>query len=323
MTGATLDGARYAVAAPGRQRDTFWARNPMISLLTPPRSSILLVALVTPLLAGCGGTDSRIIQNTGSDTMLDVAQAWAERYQIVNPAVAIAVSGGGSGTGIASMIDGTVDISNSSRPMTEREIASARANGNDPVEHIVGYDALAVFLHRDNPLSSLTLAQIEQIYGEGGSAERWSDLDVRVPGCPSDEIIRVGRQNSSGTYAYFRDSTLGGREFKLGILSMNGSSEVVDLVESTPCAIGYSGLAYATEGVKMPCIAVESGGECVTPSVITATNRAYPIARPLYMYTAGQPQGDVADYLTWILSDEGQCILVEIGYPTARPLECP
>jgi phosphate transport system substrate-binding protein len=280
--------------------------------------------LICAFVAACGGgTDRTVIQNTGSDTMLDVAQAWAERYQTVNPSVAVAVSGGGSGTGIASMIDGTVDISNSSRPMSEREIEAARANGNDPVEHIVGYDALAVFLHRDNPISAMTLEQVAAVYGEGGGAERWSDLGVTVPGCPSDEIIRVSRQNSSGTYAYFRDATLGGREFELGALSMNGSSEVVDLVGNTPCAIGYSGLAYATEEVKMPCIAVEAGGECVTPSVTTATERTYPIARPLYMYTAGEPQGVVADYLRWILSDEGQCILVEIGYPTARPLTCP
>ena len=132
----------------------------------------------------------------------------------------------------------------------------------------------------------------------------------------------VSRQNSSGTYTYFRDAALGGREFELGALSMNGSSEVVDLVENTPCAIGYSGLAYATEGVKMPCIAAETGAACVAPSVLTATERTYPIARPLYMYTAGEARGDVADYLRWILSDEGQCILVEIGYPTARPLAC-
>lgn len=281
------------------------------------RSIVLLM-----LASACGGADRNIIQNTGSDTMLDVAQAWAERYQTVNPGVAVAVSGGGSGTGIASMIDGTVDISNSSRPMTGAEIAAARANGIDPVEHIVGYDALAIFLHRDNPLDSITLSQIADVYAEGGRAERWSDLGVTVPGCPSDRIIRVSRQNSSGTYTYFRDATLGGREFELGALSMNGSSEVVDLVENTPCAIGYSGLAYATEGVKMPCVAVEDGGPCVAPSVRTATERTYPIARPLYMYTVGEARGDVADYLNWILSDEGQCILVEIGYPTARPLTC-
>lgn len=283
--------------------------------------SALVSALLLPAACG-GGPDRDVLQNTGSDTMLDVAQAWAERYQIVNPAVAIAVSGGGSGTGIASMIDGTVDISNSSRPMTEDEIEAARANGNDPVEHVVGYDALAVFLHRNNPISAMTLEMIADIYAEGGRAERWSDLGVTVPGCPSDEIIRVARQNSSGTYAYFRDSALSRREYKLGALSMNGSSEVVDLVENTPCAIGYSGLAYATEGVKMPCISTEAGGECITPSIATATEHTYPIARPLYMYTAGEATGDVAAYLDWIMSDEGQCILVEIGYPTARAVDC-
>jgi len=284
-------------------------------------SRLLAPALL--LATACGGGPNRdVIQNTGSDTMLDVAQAWAERYQLVNPAVAIAVSGGGSGTGIASMIDGTVDISNSSRPMEEAEIEAARANGNDPVEHIVGYDALAVFLHRNNPISAMTLAQVAEIYAEGGRAERWSDLGVSVPGCPSDRIIRVARQNSSGTYAYFRDSALSRREYKLGALSMNGSSEVVDLVENTPCAIGYSGLAYATEGVKMPCIATEAGAECVTPSIATATDHTYPIARPLYMYTAGEAQGDVAAYLEWIISDEGQCILIDIGYPTARQVDC-
>ncbi len=282
---------------------------------------LLVPALLLATACG-GGSDRDVMQNTGSDTMLDVAQAWAERYQVVNPAVAVAVSGGGSGVGIASMIDGTVDIANSSRPMTEGEIEAARANGNDPVEHIVGYDALAVFLHRNNPINSMTLEQVADVYAEGGRAERWSDLGVTVPGCPSDEIIRVSRQNSSGTYAYFRDSALARREYKLGALSMNGSSEVVDLVENTPCAIGYSGLAYATEGVKLPCIAAELGGECITPSIATATDHTYPIARPLYMYTAGVAQGDVAAYLNWIMSDEGQCVLIDVGYPAARPVDC-
>ncbi len=274
------------------------------------------------LVAACGGGDRSLVQNTGSDTMLDVAQAWAERYQTVNPASAVAVSGGGSGTGIASMINGTVDIANSSREMTAEEIEAARANGNDPIEHIVGYDALAVFLHHDNPISSFTLAQLAEIYAEGGTATSWSDFGVTVPGCGSGEIIRVSRQNSSGTYAYFQEAALGEREFKLGARSMNGSSEVVDLVENTPCAIGYSGLAYATEGVKMPCIAAAEGANCVTPSVATASDRSYPIARPLFMYTAGQPEGAVADYLAWIVSDEGQCLLLDIGYAPFRPVTC-
>ncbi len=275
------------------------------------------------LAAACGGgADRSVIQNTGSDTMLDVAQAWAERYQTVNPAVAIAVSGGGSGTGIASMINGTVDIANSSREMTTEELESARANGNDPIEHIVGYDALAVFLHPDNPISSMTLAQLAEIYAEGGRTNVWSDLGVTIPGCGSDEIVRVSRQNSSGTYAYFQEAVLAEREYKLGSRNMNGSSEVVDLVENTPCAIGYSGLAYATEGVKMPCVSVSEGSECIAPSVATASDRTYPIARPLFMYTAGEAQGAVGEYLSWITSDEGQCLLLDIGYAPYRQLTC-
>jgi phosphate transport system substrate-binding protein len=282
-----------------------------------------LGSLIPILLAtACGGAERSIIQNTGSDTMLDVAQAWAERYQTVNPATAVAVSGGGSGTGIASMINGTVDIANSSRAMSAEEIESARANGRDPIEHVVGHDALAVYLHRDNPIESMTLAQLEQIYGEGGTADTWSALGVTVPGCASDEIVRVSRQNSSGTYAYFQEAALGEREYKLGARSMNGSSEVVDLVENTPCAIGYSGLAYATEGVKMPCLMESEGAPCVEPSIETALDGTYPIARPLFMYTAGQPEGAVEQYLNWIRSQEGQCILVELGYAPTDAVTC-
>jgi phosphate transport system substrate-binding protein len=220
------------------------------------------------------------------------------------------------------MINGTVDISNSSRPMTAEEIESARANGREPVEHIVGHDALAVYLHRDNPIGEMTLAQLSEIYGEGGTADTWSALGVTVPGCPSGEIVRVSRQNSSGTYAYFQEAALGEREYKLGARSMNGSSEVVDLVENTPCAIGYSGLAYATEGVKMPCVSESEGSPCVAPSIESALDGSYPIARPLFMYTAGEAEGAVAAYLDWILSQEGQCILVDLGYAPRDAVQC-
>ena len=286
--------------------------------LPKPASTILLVFAL-----GCGERAERtVIQNRGSDTLVNVAQAWAEQYRQVNPNVAIAVSGGGSGTGISAMINGTVDIANSSRAMSESEIQAARAGGNDPVEHIVGYDALAVFLHADNPLDSMTIAQIASIYGESGTADEWSDLGVTVPGCSNGEIIRVSRQNNSGTYEYFREAVLGETgEFKLGSRDMNGSSEVVDLVENTPCAIGYSGLAYATEHVKMPCVSFQNG-PCVAPSVETAIDRTYPIARPLLMYTAGQPEGAVADYLSWILGSAGQCIILEMGYAPTEQVSC-
>jgi len=262
------------------------------------------------------------IQNKGSDTLVNVAQAWAEAYPKVNPDVAIAVSGGGSGTGIAAMINGTVDIANASREMKDKEIKLAEERGQHPVEHVVGYDALAVFVHKDNPVTSMSLQQLADIYARGQKVTKWSQMGITVPGC-KDEIVVVSRQNNSGTYVYFQETVLGeGGKYRQGTLDMHGSKDVVDLVEKTPCAIGYSGLAYATDHVKMLCIANETGGDCVAPSVETASNRTYPIARPLFMYTNGEPQGVVKGYMDWIKSDAGQCILLDMGYAPAGDVNC-
>lgn len=278
------------------------------------------------LLLGCGGADRpqrAVIQNKGSDTLLNVAQAWAEAYSGVDAGVLIAVTGGGSGTGISAMINGTVDVANSSRKMRERELAAARENGIEPIEFVVGYDALAIFLHEDNPVEALTLGQIRDVFGEGGSVESWAGLGVSVPGCGSGEVVRVSRQNNSGTYVYFKEAVLGDEvEFRLGSRDMHGSKDVVDLVENTPCAIGYSGLAYATEHVRIPCVAEQEGAECVAPTVATAVQGSYPIARPLFMYTAGRPRGPVEAYMNWILSDEGQCVILDRGYAPVRELRC-
>ncbi len=285
-----------------------------------------LSVLVAVLAAACGGGAAdaarAVIQNKGSDTLVNVAQAWAESYGKVDSAVAVAVSGGGSGTGISAMINGTVDIANSSRRMTPSEIAAARGNGNDPVQHLVGYDALAVYVHARNPLGSLTMRQLAGIYGDDGTIERWSQLGVEVPGCPTDEIVRVSRQNNSGTFAYFREAVLDNYDFKLGSHDMHGSKDVVDLVAHTPCAIGYSGLAYATPEVKTPCLAPGEGAPCVTPSMRTALDGSYPISRPLLMYTSGHPAGEVKKYLDWVLGEEGQCIMLEAGYTPVASVEC-
>ncbi|MFQ5704885.1 MAG: phosphate ABC transporter substrate-binding protein [Gemmatimonadales bacterium] len=283
-----------------------------------------LFSLSFLILVACVGDGGRVfIQNKGSDTLLNVAQSWAEAYKNVNPEIAVAVTGGGSGTGFAAMINGTVDIANASRKMKDSEIEAAHAHNIDPVEFVVGYDALAVFVHPDNPVSSLDLGQLAAIYGEGGEVNSWKQLGITIPGCSSSEIVRVSRQNNSGTYAYFKETVLGvGGEYKLGSRDMNGSKDVVDLVQNTPCAIGYSGLAYATERVKKVCIASTHGGDCVNPSIPTAIDRTYPIARPLFMYTAGEPQGPVKEYLDWILSDAGQCILQEKGYAPVSSVSC-
>ena len=167
-------------------------------------------ALAFSALAISASTEAReLIQNKGSDTLVNVAQAWAEAYQKVNADVAIAVSGGGSGTGIAAMINGTVDIANASRAMKQKELDLAKSKGQNPIEHIVGYDALAVYLHMDNPADSLSVAQLAEIYGEEGETEDWTDLGLEVPGCKDQEMVLVSRQNNSGTYAYFRKAILG------------------------------------------------------------------------------------------------------------------
>lgn len=285
---------------------------------------VILGFLALALIA-CGGSErvSRtLIQNKGSDTLVNVAQAWAEAYAQINPNVAVAVTGGGSGTGIAALIGGSVDIANSSRSMEEEEFEMANGRGVVPNELIVGYDALAVYIHPDNPIDRFTLGQLADIYGENGTTESWSQLGITVPGCSSDEIVRVSRQNSSGTYVYFQEAILGESDLKLGSRDMAGSSEVVDLVEKTACAIGYSGLAYATEEVKVPCLMTEDGGNCMAPSTASAVDGTYPIARPLFMYTNGQPEGVTKDYIDWILSDEGQCIILNKGYAPVRSIAC-
>lgn len=285
-------------------------------------TALLLGVLSVLLCTGCPKSDKsrKVLQNKGSDTLVNVAQAWAEAYREKAPEVAIAVSGGGSGTGISALINGTVDVANSSRKMKAKEIEAARKAKVDPVEHIVGYDALAVFVHKDNPIKSLSIVDLAAIYGEGGKIERWADLGVTIPGLKDDKIVRVSRQNNSGTYVYFREATLGKkRDYKLGSLDMHGSKDVVDLVEKTPGAIGYSGLAYATKHLRMVPITLEKGEKAIAPSIATASDRSYPIARPLFMYTAGQPQGAVKTYLDWILSAEGQAILLEKGYAPVNP----
>ncbi len=263
-----------------------------------------------------------LIQNKGSDTLVNVAQAWAEAYQKVNSDVAVAVTGGGSGTGIAAMINGTVDIANASRAMKGKELELAKSKGQNPIEHTVGFDALAVYLHKDNPAKILSIPQLAEIYGEEGKTEKWTDIGLEVPGCKDQEMVLVSRQNNSGTYAYFRKAVLGkARDYRMGTRDMHGSKDVVDLVEKTPCAIGYSGLAYATDHVKLACVAMD-GKDCVTPSVQTAADGSYPIARPLLMYTNGEPTGEVKKYLDFILSDEGQCIIREKGYAPVRDVTC-
>jgi phosphate transport system substrate-binding protein len=280
------------------------------------------------LLTGCGGGGEKpgepakkaSIQVKGSDTMVNLAQAWAEEYKKVNPAVEVEVSGGGSGVGIAALIRGTIDIADASRNMKPAEIDQAKkATGKDAKEFIVGYDALGIYVHKDNPLNEISTEQIAEIYKEGGTLTKWSQLGVTLP-AGNDEIIRVSRQSSSGTYEFLREHVLKNKDFKLGSRDMNGSKEVVELVAGTVGAIGYSGMGYNQPGkVKMLKVSTKPGEAAIEPSVANTLNKSYPIARSLLVYTLGEPAGEVAKYLNWTMTDAGQKIVEQSGYVPLAP----
>jgi len=276
--------------------------------------------------AGCSQSTARtdgssgkpvVIQNIGSDTMVNLAQAWAEEYQNVEPNISVEVSGGGSGLGIAALINGTADIANSSRHIEpEEEAAVAEHSGSKPREFLVGFDALSIYVHKDNPITSISLEELHEIYAEGGKIDRWSQLGItNIPRARTDRIIRVSRQNNSGTYHYFREVVCGKKgDFKLGSLDMNGSKDVVELVSHTPGAIGYSGLGYNTRNVKMIPVSRKKGEKAVLPSIETTLDKSYPISRPMFMYTPGEPPAHVRRYIDWILSPAGQKIVELTGY---------
>ena len=267
-----------------------------------------------PAAAPAGKATS--IQNTGSDTMVNLAQAWAEEYAKVDPGVSVEVAGGGSGVGISALMSGTADIANSSRKLEPEEAAKAKQAGHEPKEFLVGFDGLAIFVHKDNPITEISMEELGDIYREGGKLEKWSQVGVKaIPGAKGEDIIRVSRQNNSGTYAYFRETVVGKKaDFKSGSMDMNGSKDVVELVGKTPNAIGYSGLGYATPAVKVVKVAKKKGEPAIAPSIATVLDKTYPIARPMFMYTPGEPPPHVKKYLDWILADAGQKIVETTGY---------
>jgi phosphate transport system substrate-binding protein len=266
--------------------------------------------------SGGGTAKATAIQNIGSDTMVNLAQAWAEEYHKVAPGVSVEVSGGGSGVGVSALINGTCDIANSSRKLEkeEEEKATAKYGGKHPEEFLVGYDALAIYVHPSNPLNETSVEQLSELFKEGGKINNWSDLKTTVPGA-GDEIVRVSRQNNSGTYHYFREHVVGKKnDFKKGSRDMSGSKDVVELVANTPSAIGYSGLGYKTDKVKIVKVAKKTGDPAIAPSIETTLNGTYPIARPMFMYTPPGASEDVKKYLHWVRTAAGQKIVVDSGY---------
>jgi phosphate transport system substrate-binding protein len=273
--------------------------------------------LAVVLLAACGsrssGSAARFtLQNTGSDTLVNLALAWAERYMEIHPEVRISVTGGGSGTGIAALINGTIQVANASREMSPEEIELARKNGISPVRFTVALDAIAVVENPSNPVSGLTIAQISDLYR--GTISRWSQI-----GGEDRPVVLLSRESNSGTYVYFleqvvrRGNAKGSELFSPGTLLMPSSEGITAEVRQNPNAIGYDGLGYVTPDMKKVAIARSDTSPFVLPSIRTVRDGTYPVSRPLYMYTAGQPDGEVKAYLDWVMHD-GQGLVKDLGF---------
>jgi phosphate transport system substrate-binding protein len=282
---------------------------------------LVVVVLISTTACGSGaGTGAAAapgavtsIQNKGSDTMVNVALAWAEAYGQIRTDVQVAVTGGGSGTGIAALINGTVDMANASRQIKETERESAEANGIEPVEHVVAGDAIAIVVHPSNPVDGLTIPQLSAIFS--GEITNW-----RKVGGEDRPIVLLSRESNSGTHVFFlekvvrQDDETDKTLFSPDTLLMPSSEGISAEVRQNPNAIGYDGLGYVSQDQKVVAVATEAGASYVLPTVETARDGSYPIARLLYIYTAGQPQGAIQDYLAWILASGGQVIVQELGF---------
>ena len=269
-------------------------------------ATVVLLAVGT---TSCGKKD-RSIKARGSDTLVQVAQAWAEEYGKLGGAK-IQVSGGGSGTGFSALLEGTIQIANASREIKAEEAEKIKAKfGKEAVEHVVGYDGIAVYISGENPIESVSLNQLKGIYAEGGhdgtTIANWEDISDEFSGT----IERASRQNNSGTYDFFRSRVFGkGVEFLGGARELSGSEEVVTFCANTKGGIGYSGMGYKTDKVNWLKVAEEDGGEAYEPSIENVKAKKYPIARALYLYTVGEPEGDVKAFIDWIKSEAGQAVL--------------
>jgi phosphate transport system substrate-binding protein len=286
------------------------------------RKLSLCLLLCALLLTACGrpagaqsssGGAQQTIEDIGSDTIVNLALAWAEAYQKINPAVRISVSGGGSGTGIAALVNGTTDIANASRKIKPEEIADAQKNGIEPYEIEIARDAIGVIVNPANPVEQLTLQQVSDIYS--GKITRWREL-----GGADRPIVLLSRETNSGTHVYFLEEVvrLGQTDnktlFSQDTLLLPSSEGIIAEVRQNPNAIGYDGLGYITPEVKTLAIAPKDGGEYVKPSVASVNDGKYPIARPLFVYTPGEPAGLIKTYIDWILGPDGQQIVKDLGF---------
>jgi phosphate transport system substrate-binding protein len=271
---------------------------------------IILFAIMAILAFGFA-QPTETITIKGSDTMVILAQRWAELYMAKHPETVIQVTGGGSGTGISALINGTTDICNSSRPIKKAEREKLKQRFNTLGVEIKGAkDGLALYVNDANPLQELTISQLKDIYT--AKIGNWKDV-----GGPDAKIIMYGRENSSGTYVYFKDNVLEGEDYASSVQSMPGTAAVVNAVAKDKYGVGYGGAAYG-KGIKFLKVKKDATSPGYEPTAENVKSGDYPITRYLYMYTRSKPTGAVKDFIDWTLSAEGQEIVTKVGYFPAK-----
>lgn len=270
---------------------------------------VLLSVLMTASVDAAQGS----IQIKGSDTMVNLVQAWSEEFMKVHPEAFVAVTGGGSGTGIAALINGTCDVAASSREIKPKEIEQASQKGVTPHEYKVALDGLAVVVNKNNPVSKLTIDQLAGVFS--GKIKNWKEV-----GGSDENIVILSREVNSGTHVYFKEHVLrkndptSKEEFSQDALLLPSSQAIADEVLHNPAAIGYYGMGYIGKDHKAVLIAKNSSSEYVYPTIDDVVSGRYPISRPLYLYTPGEPAGQVKALMDFILSKEGQSIVSTMDF---------
>ncbi|MGQ9805532.1 MAG: phosphate ABC transporter substrate-binding protein [Chlorobiales bacterium] len=265
-------------------------------------------------LGACAPDEERPITVRGSDTMVAIGQKWAEIYMQKFPAATIQVNGGGSGTGISALINRIADICQSSRPMKQREREIIKAKyGRDVVEIPVAKDGIVIYVHESNPLSEISISQMKDIYT--GKLKNWKEL-----GWEDQPIVIYGRENSSGTYEFFKKRVLDGDDFDARVQTLPGTGAIANAVAQDKYAIGYGGIAYS-RGIKFLAVKATNDSPAVSASEQTIADNTYPVSRDLYFYLVKEPTGRTKEFINWILSDEGQSLAIEEGYFPIRPVQ--
>lgn len=271
------------------------------------KTKLIYAAFIGAALTASVGLAGRAITLKGSDTMVILGQRWAENFMNANKDAVIQVTGGGSGTGIAALINGSADIAQSSRAMKDKEKLEVKTKrGAEPAEIATAMDGLAIYVHEGNPIAKLAIPKLKEIYQ--GDVLNWNEL-----GGPDEEIVVYSRENNSGTYAYFKEYVLMNEDFAPGVQTLPGTASIINAVSKDEWSIGYGGIGYSS-GVKILAVANNDSSAYFEPTEANVESGQYPLARPLFWYTVGEPTGEIKSLVDWVLSPAGQKVVTDVGY---------